>query len=784
MALRLTDSDYQYASYSRADFREDILYAVVSYAGLNLLMAPGFLLPQDGWEKRHRARLDARQREEYTLRLRQRFEAMADDHIPFEALYAAALSVRRQVFGSAVDDLFLRDAEEADPLLFAVDFSQSARLEQLFRQARSILFLLEDARFKNLLREDLREAQQLELRCFAAYSATEAGCFPSDDLFRRLFPCSELRLLACEGALDQLEPDPELAADLAGNRVLVLCYGEKGLTDCRHLSVPAFIRCLPESLIGRALAGQFSHAGRCDIYVPPHFDIRPFVPVRKRSLASYRLFAFLSGREGDACYGMPPEALYHRHPEAFFSVYEEREPGFPRGLVWPEGNSTGDWYADFCARRETALSSVLESVPGVRRLGGWFSLDTLEEGPIPWTASGEARGILVHGFRLEKKVQAEVFLSEGEPLSPRHLAEEAGRDRISLFLNYLFFLTPRLAGLYNQLRADRPREQMQLPCGHLDYLRRRENEQVVETFPLFRKACMALKADGTFAFFHFRLGGGCCTIEGRTLRWSAADVDPESPGEIAVFTPYASLPDAGAPRMTYTKAVGRGRINLVIVKDRLLALRDGDVLLPAIGVVLSLRRDTGLALLDACGFGSLDAQGYCPLFQPPRVTICLDPPPEFSRESWSAIQWAYGGGLTLIHEGTSCFSSPEASAEHLSREGWSAPLSEQTQESDIAALVRHPRTAIGLTRSGHLFALVFSGRSSVSAGATYPEMCALAQKLVPDVWELMNVDGGGSSVLGIALDGRFIEYSCPSSSPATPAGLVRPVHSLLRVHIR
>ena len=29
MALRLTDSDYQYASYSRADFREDILYAVV-----------------------------------------------------------------------------------------------------------------------------------------------------------------------------------------------------------------------------------------------------------------------------------------------------------------------------------------------------------------------------------------------------------------------------------------------------------------------------------------------------------------------------------------------------------------------------------------------------------------------------------------------------------------------------------------------------------------------------------------------------------------------------------
>ena len=108
----------------------------------------------------------------------------------------------------------------------------------------------------------------------------------------------------------------------------------------------------------------------------------------------------------------------------------------------------------------------------------------------------------------------------------------------------------------------------------------------------------------------------------------------------------------------------------------------------------------------------------------------------------------------------------------------------QTQESDIAAPMRHPRTAIGVTRTGGLFALVFSGRSSVSAGATYPEMCAIARKLVPDAWELMNVDGGGSAVLGIATEGRFIEVSWPSSSPGTPAGLVRPVQSLLTVRVR
>ena len=35
-------------------------------------------------------------------------------------------------------------------------------------------------------------------------------------------------------------------------------------------------------------------------------------------------------------------------------------------------------------------------------------------------------------------------------------------------INYLFFLTSRLAGLYNMLREQRPQEQMHLPCGHLD----------------------------------------------------------------------------------------------------------------------------------------------------------------------------------------------------------------------------------------------------------------------------------------------------------------------------
>ena len=135
----------------------------------------------------------------------------------------------------------------------------------------------------------------------------------------------------------------------------------------------------------------------------------------------------------------------------------------------------------------------------------------------------------------------------------------------------------------------------------------------------------------------------------------------------------------------------------------------------------------------------------------------------------------------LIKSGESVFRRGEDASGKLALEGWASPLSAQTQESDIAALARHPRTALGRTKDGALFIFVFSGRSSVSAGADYVEMCEIAKRLVPDAYDLMNVDGGGSAVLGFAIGKRFVEYSWPSSSFDSLAGMVRPVNSLFRV---
>lgn len=782
MKLCLTDEHYRYGSYRRQDFKPDILYGLVSFGGMEALFAPAFFMARDHWVERHRAALDPLRVKDYEAQLQESLKTVAGDDVFFEEICGTVLSLRRRFFAEEEERLFLLDAEEPNPDPEQVDIDQSDRWEKGMEKGGSVFFLLADARYAGIMREDVRKALRRGLRVYAAASETERGIFPRAGSLRRLFPEEGIRLLACEGPLDGLEGEEAAAEEIREGWAFILYYGERGMTDCRNLAVPALVRCVPESLTGKTLAGQFLRKGRCDLFVPPHFDILPTVPLSRRTLASFRQFADLSRKHGDRVYALPARELYRRWPEAFFSVYDEENSELPEGAAWPGTETDGDWYADFCNRRDAVLSGLMEKVPGVHRLGGWFALDTMEQKPVPWTAEGEAAGILVHGALLDRAVDAEVLMSDGEAISPRKLTAEMKEPGPGLILNYLFFLTPRLGELYDRLRTERPEEQANLRGGHLDYMLCNRNGRRVETFPLFRKACMAMKNDGTFAFFHFRLGGGACGINGQEIRWSAGDVDPANPGETAVYTPYLSCGEEGN-RFTYAKAVGAGRVNFVILQDRLICARDGDVLLPGIGAVISLEREKGLAVLQGCGFAPKE-NGYFSWETAPEVRLTLDPPEGFSREAWQEVRWAYGGGLTLIQDGESCFADEETASLHLAREGWLSPLSAQTQESDIAAMVRHPRTAIGLTRKGRLFALVFSGRSSVSAGADYREMCRIAKKLVPDVKDLMNVDGGGSALLAVTESGRFFEYSCPSASPGTPAGMVRPINTVFRIRLR
>jgi exopolysaccharide biosynthesis protein len=66
--------------------------------------------------------------------------------------------------------------------------------------------------------------------------------------------------------------------------------------------------------------------------------------------------------------------------------------------------------------------------------------------------------------------------------------------------------------------------------------------------------------------------------------------------------------------------------------------------------------------------------------------------------------------------------------------------------SSFRCFVRHPRTALGLSRDQKtLYLVVVDGRSAASVGMTCAELAALLQRL--GAWTAFNLDGGGSSTM-------------------------------------
>jgi hypothetical protein len=239
-----------------------------------------------------------------------------------------------------------------------------------------------------------------------------------------------------------------------------------------------------------------------------------------------------------------------------------------------------------------------------------------------------------------------------------------------------------------------------------------------------------------------------------------------------------SRSDRDADRDTYAKPVGAGRVNVVILREKVTCIRRGDVLLPSVGIVLSLTEKAAAPLLAKCkplADGYYDVSGL-------ELTVHLNPPEGISAEEWARMQWAYGGGLTLIRNGIGICDGDQMER-LLEMEGWMTPLSRQTQESSLHTLVKHPRTAIGCAENGDLLVLVFSGRTWRSTGADYNEMIRIARSLYPDVHYLMNGDGGGSAMLGLVHNGEFMELSCPSTSTYSCAGQVRPINTVFYIPI-
>jgi len=742
-------------AYRRSDYKTDTIYKFYDYLGVYAQLHPvdGALRCADQFARGllDRGLISPEELDGYEQLLMAYFTPTAlHDRKSVSQIHEEICTLRREMFGIEVlEKAFDLGKSQSLPFDIAGGIDQRKKKDALLGSG-AITFAITQPELFGLMEEDIAKAKARG---------------------------DSVRVFAFPGGHADLAALPEDAC--------LFFYGEEGLLLCRGLPVDAIVHATPTGYYTRALTNLFGPEENCIIYVPAELDILPWVPLIRRTRLTYRHLARLWEVYGDEIYVRSVPELYARYPDFFMNVYGDA-PLSP-AETWPTLSPSGDaeeFFREYDLRKEQAVAEFLSQVPGLTYRYACFD-ENLAPVEFPRDPDTPRAGVLVHAIRT-RSVRRSGVLSCGQSSLRQLLTADptVEENALRLYSNFLFFLTPKLSGLYNRLRQDRPAEQIPQERIHLDYALNTADGRRRECFPLFQKACIGMKEDGTFLFFHFRLGGGEIRVNGQGLSWGPEAVDPaeEFSAPVKVYTPYATAEDREADKESFVKSVGEGRINLVIIQDKLTCIRRGSVLLPSIGVVVSLEEEFGSRFLARLALPLLE-DGYYGCDKTV-LSIRLDAPADIPAEEWARVQWAYGGGMTLIDQGVGICDRVQNEdlspmLECLAREGWMSPLSRQTQESPLHRLERHPRTAIGITAGGELVILVFSGRIRCSRGADYREMIQMARSLFPDIRQLMNVDGGGSSVLAMSVGRRLMELSYPATSTASCAGMIRPIHTAL-----
>ncbi len=141
------------------------------------------------------------------------------------------------------------------------------------------------------------------------------------------------------------------------------------------------------------------------------------------------------------------------------------------------------------------------------------------------------------------------------------------------------------------------------------------------------------------------------------------------------------------------------------------------------GVTLELPEDC-VVLTAATGSGFSGVTGYFSVGD--TVTLNM----ECSDERLAACQWAVGCGDILAADGVM-----------LDWTGWETALYDY-----------HPRTAVGIREDGSIVAYVADGRSTQSYGARLTQVAT--DLLALGCSEVVNLDGGGSSIMAVRMPGQ------------------------------
>lgn len=827
--LRITDKEWVYGSYPRKDYKRDTIYLLFQYKDFTALCNPStkrFNIVDGLVERMVLDKLVMPEtRREYYHHVYHFMETVQQfDDAPVEKIYGEVHRIRRTVLGvSALEKEKALRMRRGCCVEGHLGIDQGKKAQELIASSETVIFALCQPELSIWMKENLKQAREQGKQVCMLVASREGCGLPTRNMMlqwiaetetagqesneeaaaqknneetaaQKAAGAAEVQFLTMDephAVLDFscIAMNEQIKQQIDAGKVCLLVYGEEGLLQCKHLLVDSVVYAVPACYYAKAVTNQLECGLPCVVYVPKHFDITAYVPLVEKTRISYWQLAKLWEAYGDEIYGLSLRELYLRYPQYFLNMYGsgerclEASPEYPIQIsqfsgaeVWQE--KAEQWIGSYYERREEAIRSYLNRDGRITYISTYFN-KRMEETRIPWGNSKQQSGILVHGLRMGNVKKSQViFCLRNEGL--HQMVKREDDKAVRFFSNFLFFMTPKLALLYNELRENRKREQYVFDRNHLDFMLYHRDGKRIETFPLFRKACIAQKRDGKFLFFNYRLGGGRMTLGEREIAWTAKDVDVHEDASadafIRLYTPYFSREDEQQDVYSYQKLVGAGRLNLVVMQDKIICVRKGEVMLSSVGVVVSLEQAAGEELVRKLGLNLLEDGYYdCENLE---FALRLDPPEQVEAGEWEQVVWAYGGGMSLILDGKGI--CDEGNVEGwLREEGWMSPLSRQTQESQVHKLAKHPRTAIGVTRSGELVILVFSGRTRLSAGADYDEMCRISRQLFPDIWCMMNVDGGGSAMLGIAVGESFMELSYPATSLDSCAGMVRPINTVL-----
>lgn len=795
--------------YPRETYKTNVLYTMFQYKDFSFLYnlnTGHFQISDRRMERMQELGLTAKtQKEAYDLAIQQFLDLLPGyDQEGIEKIYGEVCRIRKRIAGADALETERIHRMKQPFVLNGKRLDQEQKKDELLRQKHTVLFVLGEPEYWELLKRDLKTAQEQKCAVFFLVSKEAGNELPTKELLEKyLEDTKDVGYLTVKGDAPEVDlelsctvtetrMDADITHDFSAEHTVLLFYGEEGFLQCRNLAMDSIVFGKPSGFYTRAVTNQLSESYFNVVYVPSHWDITEYVNLVEKTRISFWQLYQLWKTYGDEIYNNSPKKLYQNYPQYFMNIYEsgmkcpEANVAYPLQLLEKCSKSgtakAGSWMGEYDMLREELLSEYFAKQKQVQYVSAYFD-EHLEQKEIPWGCKEQQKGILVQALQIKRAKGSEVLTcSAGKNLHQlvehNSIQEQSGTDYpLKLYSNFLFFMTPKLEALYNELREDRPLERYQFQEEHLDFRISQCKGERKETFPLYHKSCIAMKKSGEFLFFRYRLRGGKLKLGKACFSWSEQEVDnPGQEGEVQIYTPYFSKTEESEIVKTYRKCVGSNRWNIVIIQEKVVCVRKGEVLLPSAGVVVSLDERRGEQFvreneLSSLGNGYYDGSAL-------EMTLHLDPPVQMKKKDWDEIEWAYGGGLSLILEEQS-LEEAEDPKEWLREEGWMSPLSRQTQESEVQKLEKHPRTAIGLTSSGELLLLVFSGRLRISTGADYFEMCRIAKKLFPNVRYLMNADGGGSSLLGMSLGNTFMELSYPAPSLDSCPGMARPIHTVL-----